>query len=166
MAEPQTLDLLGGQIDVDQVAGALSALIPQQEEASPIAEVEPVQMASAEVPAEVPVEQAPAEPAPEEPAPVELAPVETVAVPQAKPQNETIFFDGQPLTVQSSMTEEQRLQVIELYMKSPTYAAKEAQKNKSCERENIDSESGAPALVRAMVDELETTDEKLATLNN
>ncbi len=167
MAEPQTLDLLGGQIDVDQVAGALSAIIPQQEEALPIAEVEPVQVASAEATVEPPpVEPPPVEPAPEEPAPVELAPVETVAVPQAKPQNETIFFDGQPLTVQSSMTEEQRLQVIELYMKSPTYAAQKAQKNKSWERENIDSESGAPALVRAMVDELETTDEKLATLNN
>jgi hypothetical protein len=49
MAEPQTLDLLGGQIDVDQVAGALSAIIPQQQaEALPTAEAEPVQMASAE----------------------------------------------------------------------------------------------------------------------
>jgi hypothetical protein len=41
MAEPQTLDLLGGQIDVDQVAGALSALLPQQQaEALPTAEAE------------------------------------------------------------------------------------------------------------------------------
>lgn len=166
MAEPQTLDLLGGQIDVDQVAGALSAIIPQQQaEVPPAAEEEPVQMASAEMP----VEPASIEPAvAEEPAVVEPAPVEPapVATPQAKPQNETIFFDGQPITVQSNMTEEERLQVIELYMKSPAYAAQKAQKDKSWERENIDSESGAPALVRAMVDELETTDDKLATLNN
>jgi len=116
----------------------------------------------------MPVEPASVEPAiAEEPAAVEPAPVEPapVVTPQAKPQNETIFFDGQPITVQSNMTEEQRLQVIELYMKSPAYAAKKAQTDKSWERGNIDSESGAPGLVRAMVGELETTDEKLATLN-
>jgi len=168
MAEPQTLDLLGGQIDVDQVAGALSAIIPQQQaEALPAAEAEPVQMASAEMP----VEPASVEPAiAEEPAAVEPAPVEPapVATPQAKPQNETIFFDGQPITVQSNMTEEQRLQVIELYMKSPSYAAKKAQTDKSWERENIDSESGAPISVSMVVGpsgEL-SDDERLKTLRN
>jgi hypothetical protein len=172
MAEPQTLDLLGGQIDVDQVAGALSALLPQQQaEALPTAEAGAAQVA----PAEVPVEQAPAEPAPVEPAPVEPASVEPaivepapVATPQAKPQKETIFFDGQPITVQSNMTEEQRLQVIELYMKSPAYAAKKAQADKSWERENIDSKSGAPATVRGVVGpsgEL-SEDDRLATLRS
>tara|TARA_R110000744_G_scaffold1990_3_gene7813 strand:- start:1876 stop:4245 length:2370 start_codon:yes stop_codon:yes gene_type:complete len=168
MAEPQTLDLLGGQIDVDQVAGALSALIPQQQaEALPAAEAEPVQMASAEMP----VEPASIEPAvEEEPAAVEPAPVEPapVATPQAKPQNETIFFDGQPITVQSNMTEEQRLQVIELYMESPAYAAKKAQTDKSWERGNIDSESGAPISVSMVVGpsgEL-SDDERLKTLRN
>jgi tetratricopeptide (TPR) repeat protein len=168
MAEPQTLDLLGGQIDVDQVAGALSAIIPQQQaEALPAAEAEPVQMASTEMP----VEPASVEPAiAEEPAAVEPAPVEPepVATPQAKPQNETIFFDGQPITVQSNMTEEQRLQVIELYMKSPAYAAKKAQTDKSWERENIDSESGAPISVSMVVGpsgEL-SDDERLKTLRN
>ena len=166
MAEPQTLDLLGGQIDVNQVAGALSALIPQQQaEALPAAEAEPVQMASAEVqqPASAEVQQpAPVEPAVVEPAPIQSAPV---SAPPSQPQKQTIFFDGHPLTVQSDMTEEERLQVIQLYMESPAYAAKKAQTDKSWERENIDSESGAPGLVRAMVGELETTDEKLATLN-
>jgi hypothetical protein len=185
MAGPQTLDLLGGQIDVDQVAGALSAIIPQQQaEALPAAEAEPVQMASAEMPVEpasiepavaeepAAVEPAPVEPASiepavaEEPAAVEPAPVEPAPV--ATPQKETIFFDGQPVTVQSNMTEEQRLQVIELYMKSPAYAAKKAQADKSWERENIDSESGAPGLVRAMVGpsgEL-SEDDRLATLRS
>ena len=165
MAEPQTLDLLGGQIDVDQVAGALSALIPQQQaEALPAAEADPVQMASVEVQQPAPVEPAVVkEPAVVEPAPVQLAPV---SAPPSQPQKQTIFFDGHPLTVQSDMTEEERLQVIQLYMESPAYAAKKAQTDKSWERENIDSESGAPGLVRAMVGELETTEEKLKTLDN
>ena len=73
MAEPQPLDLLAEQIDVDQVAGALSALIPPQQDAAlPVAEAGPDQIASAEVPVEPP----PAEPAPVEPAPVETAQVE------------------------------------------------------------------------------------------
>tara|TARA_R110000772_G_scaffold57933_2_gene131075 strand:+ start:45 stop:2432 length:2388 start_codon:yes stop_codon:yes gene_type:complete len=177
MAEPQTLDILGEKIDVDQVAGALSAIIPQQQaEVSPTAEA--VQMASADMPVEpasiepavvekpaVVEELAVVEPAIVEPAIVEPAPV---ATPQAKPQNETIFFDGQPITVQSNMTEEQRLQVIELYMKSPAYAAKKAQTDKSWERENIDSESGAPISVSMVVGpsgEL-SDDERLKTLRN
>ena len=164
MAEPQTLDLLGGQIDVDQVAGALSAIIPQQQaEVLPDVEAEPVQMASAEMP----VEPASIEPAvAKEPAAVEPTPVEPSPV--ATPQKETIFFDGQPITVQSNMTEEQRLQVIELYMKSPAYAAKKAQTDKSWERENIDSESGAPISVSMAVGppgEL-SDDERLKTLRN
>lgn len=164
MAEPQTLDLLGGQIDVDQVAGALSAIIPQQQtEALPAAEAEPVQMASAKMP----VDPASIEPAvAKEPAAVEPTPVEPTPV--ATPQKETIFFDGQPITVQSNMTEEQRLQVIELYMKSPAYAAKKAQTDKSWERENIDRESGAPISVSMIVGpsgEL-SDDERLKTLRN
>jgi len=164
MAEPQTLDLLGGQIDVDQVAGALSALIPQQQaEALPAAEAEPVQMASAEMPVE-PASIEPAveeEPAAVEPAPVEPAPVAQAAVPQVK-----IFeYEGQRFKLPADVTQEELEQIIAKYESTPAYAAKKAQTDKSWERGNIDSESGAPGLVRAMVGELETTDEKLATLN-
>ncbi len=165
MAEPQTLDLLGGQIDVDQVAGALSAIIPQQQaEVLPDVEAEPVQMASAEMPDEpAPIEPAVAEePVAVEPAPVEPAPVAPAAVPQVK-----IFeYEGQRFKLPADVTQEELEQIIFQYESTPSYAAKKAQTDKSWERENIDSESGAPALVRAMVDELETTDEKLATLNN
>lgn len=167
MAEPQTLDLLNGQIDMDQVAGALSALIPQQEQALPTEEVEPVQMASAEVPAEVPVEQAPAEPAPTEPDSVEPAPVEpTPVAPAAVPQVKIFEYEGQMFRLPADVTQEELDQIISQHESTPAYAAQKAQKDKSWERENIDSESGAPGLVRAMVGELETTDEKLATLNN
>jgi len=167
MAEPQTLDLLNGQIDMDQVAGALSALIPQQEQALPTEEVEPVQMASAEVPAEVPVEQAPAEPAPTEPASVEPAPVEpTPVAPAAVPQVKIFEYEGQRFRLPADVTQEELNQIISQHESTPAYAAQKAQRDKSWERENIDSESGAPGLVRAMVEELETTDEKLATLNN
>ena len=165
MAEPQTLDLLGGQIDVDQVAGALSAIIPQQQaEVLPDVEAEPVQMASAEMPDEpAPIEPAVAEePVAVEPAPVEPAPVAPAAVPQVK-----IFeYEGQRFKLPADVTQEELEQIIAKYESTPAYAAKKAQTDKSWERENIDSESGAPALVRSMVDELETTDEKLATLNN
>jgi hypothetical protein len=167
MAEPQTLDLLGGQIDMDQVAGALSALIPQQEQALPTEEVEPVQMASAEVPAEVPAEQAPAEPAPTEPASVEPAPVEpTPVAPAAVPQVKIFEYEGQRFRLPADVTQEELNQIISQHESTPAYAAQKAQRDKSWERENIDSESGAPASVRAMVGELETADEKLATLNN
>jgi len=167
MAEPQTLDLLGGQIDMDQVAGALSALIPQQEQALPTEEVEPVQMASAEVPAEVPVEQAPAEPAPTEPDSVGPAPVEpTPVAPAAVPQVKIFEYEGQIFRLPADVTQEELDQIISQHESTPAYAAQKAQRDKSWERENIDSESGAPGLVRAMVGELETTDEKLATLNN
>tara|TARA_R110000824_G_scaffold149861_8_gene320268 strand:- start:277 stop:2628 length:2352 start_codon:yes stop_codon:yes gene_type:complete len=165
MAEPQTLDLLGGQIDVDQVAGALSALIPQQQaEALPAAEAEPVQMASAEMPVEpASIEPAVAEePAAVEPAPVEPAPVAPAAVPQVK-----IFeYEGQRFKLPADVTQEELEQIIAKYESTPAYAAKKAQTDKSWERENIDSESGAPALVRAAVDELETIEEKLKTLDN
>ena len=165
MAEPQTLDLLGGQIDVDQVAGALSAIIPQQQaEVLPDVEAEPVQMASAEMPDEpAPIEPAVAEePVAVEPAPVEPAPVAPTAVPQVK-----IFeYEGQRFKLPADVTQEELEQIIFQYESTPSYAAKKAQTDKSWERENIDSESGAPASVRAMVGELETTDEKLATLNN
>jgi len=164
MAEPQTLDLLGGQIDVDQVAGALSAIIPQQQaEVLPAEEAEPVQMASSEMPVEpASVEPAVAEePAVVEPAPVEPAPVAPTAVPQVK-----IFeYEGQRFKLPADVTQEELDQIITKYESTPAYAAKKAQTDKSWERENIDSESGAPGLVRAMVGELETTDEKLATLN-
>lgn len=165
MAEPQTLDLLGGQIDVDQVAGALSAIIPQQQaEVLPDVEAEPVQMASAKMPDEpAPIEPAVAEePVAVEPAPVEPAPVAPAAVPQVK-----IFeYEGQRFKLPADVTQEELEQIIFQYESTPSYAAKKAQADKSWERENIDSESGAPASVRAMVGELETTDEKLATLNN
>tara|TARA_R110002126_G_scaffold206136_1_gene353388 strand:+ start:1264 stop:3621 length:2358 start_codon:yes stop_codon:yes gene_type:complete len=165
MAEPQTLDLLGGQIDVDQVAGALSAIIPQQQaEVLPAAEAEPVQMASAEMPVEpAPIEPAVAEePVAVEPAPVEPAPVAPTAVPQVK-----IFeYEGQRFKLPADVTQEELDQIIAKYESTPAYAAKKAQTDKSWERENIDSESGAPALVRAAVGELETTEEKLKTLDN
>lgn len=165
MAEPQTLDLLNGQIDMDQVAGALSALIPQQQaEVLPDVEAEPVQMASAKMPDEpAPIEPAVAEePVAVEPAPVEPAPVAPAAVPQVK-----IFeYEGQRFKLPADVTQEELEQIIFQYESTPSYAAKKAQADKSWERENIDSESGAPASVRAMVGELETTDEKLATLNN
>jgi hypothetical protein len=150
MAEPQTLDLLGGQIDVDQVAGALSAIIPQQQaEALPAAEAEPVQMASAEMPVEpASVEPAVAEePAAVEPAPVEPAPVAPTAVPQVK-----IFeYEGQRFKLPADVTQEELDQIIAKYESTPAYAAKKAQTDKSWERENIDSESGAPALVSMVV---------------
>ena len=165
MAEPQTLDLLGGQIDVDQVAGALSAIIPQQQaEVLPDVGAEPVQVASAEMPDEpAPIEPAVAEePVAVEPAPVEPAPVAPAAVPQVK-----IFeYEGQRFRLPADVTQEELEQIISQHESTPAYAAQKAQKDKSWERENIDSESGAPALVRSMVGELETTDEKLATLNN
>ena len=152
---------------MDQVAGALSALIPQQEQPLPTEEVEPVQMASAEVPAEVPVEQAPAEPAPTEPASVEPAPVEpTPVAPAAVPQVKIFEYEGQRFRLPADVTQEELNQIISQHESTPAYAAQKAQRDKSWERKNIDSESGAPALVRSMVGELETTDEKLATLNN
>jgi len=168
MADAETLDLLGGQIDVDQVAGALSALIPQQEEALLTEEVEPVQMASAEVPVEqAPAEPAPTEPAFVEPAPVEPAPVEPAPVtPAAVPQVKIFEYEGQRFKLPADVTQEELEQIIFQYESTPAYAVQKAQTDKSWERENIDSESGAPALVRSMVGELETTDEKLATLNN
>ena len=167
MAEPQTLDLLGGQIDVDQVAGALSALIPQQQaEALPAAEAEPVQMASAEMPVEpASIEPAVAEePAAVEPAPVEPAPVAQAAVPQVK-----IFeYEGQRFKLPADVTQEELEQIIAKYESTPEYAAKKAQTDKSWERENIDSESGAPISVSMVVGpsgEL-SDDERLKTLRN
>jgi hypothetical protein len=167
MAEPQTLDLLGGQIDVDQVAGALSAIIPQQQaEALPAAEAEPVQMASAEMPVE-PASVEPAiaeEPAAVEPAPVEPAPVAQTAVPQVK-----IFeYEGQRFKLPADVTQEELDQIIAKYESTPAYAAKKAQTDKSWERENIDSESGAPISVSMVVGpsgEL-SDDERLKTLRN
>jgi hypothetical protein len=104
----------------------------------------------------------PTEPASVEPAPVEPAPVAPAAVPQVK-----IFeYEGQRFKLPADVTQEELEQIIFQYESTPAYAAKKAQADKSWERENIDSESGAPALVRSMVGELETTDEKLATLNN
>jgi hypothetical protein len=166
MAEPQTLDLLGGQIGVDQVAGALSALIPQQQaEALPTAEAGAAQVA----PAEVPVEQAPAEPAPTEPASVEPAPVEpTPVAPAAVPQVKIFEYEGQRFRVPANVTQEELEQIISQHESTPAYAAKKAQADKSWERENIDSESGAPAKVRAVVGpsgEL-SEDDRLATLRN
>ena len=167
MAEPQTLDLLGGQIDVDQVAGALSAIIPQQQaEALPAAEAEPVQMSSAEMPVE-PASIEPAveeEPAAVEPAPVETAPVAPAAVPQVK-----IFeYEGQRFKLPADVTQEELEQIIAKYESTPAYAAKKAQTDKSWERENIDSESGAPISVSMVVGppgEL-SDDERLKTLRN
>jgi tetratricopeptide (TPR) repeat protein len=167
MAEPQTLDLLGGQIDVDQVAGALSAIIPQQQaEALPAAEAEPVQMASAEMPVEpASIEPAVAEePAAVEPAPVEPEPVAPTAVPQVK-----IFeYEGQRFKLPADVTQEELDQIIAKYESTPAYAAKKAQTDKSWERENIDSESGAPISVSMVVGpsgEL-SDDERLKTLRN
>jgi len=165
MAEPQTLNLLGGQIDVDQVAGALSAIIPQQQaEVLPDVEAEPVQMASADMPVEpASIEPAVAEePAAVEPTPVEPSPVAPTAVPQVK-----IFeYEGQRFKLPADVTQEELEQIIAKYESTPAYAAKKAQTDKSWERENIDSKSGAPALVRAAVGELETIEEKLKTLDN
>jgi len=167
MAEPQTLDLLGGQIDVDQVAGALSAIIPQQQaEALPAAEAEPVQMASAEMPVEpASIEPAVAEePAAVEPAPVEPEPVAPTAVPQVK-----IFeYEGQRFKLPADVTQEELDQIIAKYESTPAYAAKKAQTDKSWERGNIDSESGAPISVSMVVGpsgEL-SDDERLKTLRN
>ena len=167
MAEPQTLNLLGGQIDVDRVAGALSAIIPQQQaEVLPDVEAEPVQMASAEMPVEpAPMEPAVAEEtAAVEPAPVEPAPVAPVAVPQVK-----IFeYEGQRFKLPADVTQEELDQIIAKYESTPAYAAKKAQTDKSWERENIDSESGAPISVSMVVGpsgEL-SDDERLKTLRN
>ena len=121
MAEPQPLDLLGGQIDVDQVAGALSAIIPQQQaEALPAAEAEPVQMASAEVPVEpVSIEPAVAkEPAVVEPAIVEPVPVKPAAVPQVK-----IFeYEGTRFNLPADVTQQELEQIIAQHEKTPAYA--------------------------------------------
>ena len=145
MAEPQPLDLLAEQIDVDQVAGALSALIPPQQDAAlPVAEAGPDQIASAEVPVEPP----PAEPAPVEPAPVETAQVEPDP---EQPPNRTLIYDGKRFSVPADITQAEIQEVLSEYEKTPTFAAKRAQKDQSWARENIDSESGAPALISMAV---------------
>jgi hypothetical protein len=167
MAEPQTLDLLGGQIDVDQVAGALSSLIPQQQaEALPTAGAEPVQMASAEVPVEpVSIEPAVAkEPAVVEPAIVEPVPVKPAAVPQVK-----IFeYEGTRFNLPADVTQQELEQIIAQHEKTSAYAAKKAQTDKLWERANVDSESGAPALVSMAVGPSgeRSDDERLRTLQN
>jgi len=66
------------------------------------------------------------------------------------------------------VTQEELEQIISQHESTPAYAAKKAQADKSWERENIDSESGAPAKVRAVVGpsgEL-SEDDRLATLRN
>ena len=158
MAEPQTLDLLGGHIDLDKVANTLSALnSQQQDEASPTVEADTVQQRRPEAPIST-----------NSPAPVEAAPVlpGQVEAPQAGTEFRIFEYEGQRFHLPPDVTEEELEQIISQHESTPAYAAQKGQADKSWERANIDSESGAPATVRALVGELETVDEKLATLNN
>ena len=161
MPEPQPLELLGSQVDLEEVVGALSSLAPQQENEELSAdEPELIQAASSEIP----VNATPAVPVPTEPAIVKPAPVAPVAVPQVK-----IFeYEGTRFNLPADVTQQELEQIIAQHEKTPAYAAKKAQTDKLWERENVDSESGAPALVSMAVGPSgeRSDDERLKTLQN
>ena len=89
-----------------------------------------------------------------------------VSTPISEVTSRVLTYEGQKFSVPADATDADINQIITEYESTPAYAAKRGQADPSWRRANIDFESGAPALVRVMVDELETTDEKLATLNN
>jgi len=161
MPEPQPLEILGSQVDLEEVVGALSSLAPEQENEELSAdEPELIQAASSEIP----VDATPAVPVPTEPAIVKPAPVAPVAVPQVK-----IFkYEGTTFNLPADVTQQELEQIIAQYEKTPAYAAKKAQTDKLWERENVDSESGAPALVSMAVGPSgeRSDDERLKTLQN